>query len=204
MRALATDPPEGDDEDTLNWALEHHIRHAILDRRRAGIASIDPPALEPKSTSVGALAAGPALRDRKRPDLVWAWIDEHAAGAERPFLEMVIECKRLGNGDLCRLYVANGVTRFVNEEHAYAKHMRSAFMVGYLQDMSVRQAEHRMSGVLRRERLAPLEDPALQNATFAQRLRRPYPVDPFCLHHLWQVVPTRAHGARPTGAGGGA
>lgn len=197
LRALAAEPPRHDDEDTLNWALAHHIRRAILDRRRAGTASIDPPALEPKSLSVaGGLAAGPAPRDRKRPDLVWQWVDEHATGDERPFLELVIECKRLGRGDLCRLYVANGVARFVNDEHAYAKHMRSGFMVGYLQDMSIVQAEQRVGKALDNQHLAALDHPTLRDATFGQRLRRPYPVDPFCLHHLWQAVPNHPPGVR--------
>ena len=71
--------------------------------------------------------------------------DDHAAPGGTPFLEMVIECKRLGDSDLCRLYVAKGVTRFQNDEHAYAKHMRSAFMVGYLQGVAVNKAKQRVS-----------------------------------------------------------
>jgi hypothetical protein len=117
------------------------------------------------------------------------WCDDHASTHHSSFLEMVIECKRLGYGELCRLYVATGVVRFQNEDHAYAKHMRSAFMVGYLQDIAVEQAKQQVGEALESEGLEPLADPALTGAAFGQRLRRPYPADPFALHHLWQRVP---------------
>ena len=188
LQALATHPPPKDDEDSLNWALAAHIRQAILVGRQAGEVSLDPPALEPKSMSVARVADGPDVRDRKRPDLVWAWCDDQAPPDRTPFLEIAIECKRLGGGDLCRLYVVNGVARFQNEEHAYAKHMRSAFMVGYLQGITVDAAEQRVAEALANEGLAPLIAPILPGTSFGQPLRRPYPVDPFALHHMWESV----------------
>lgn len=179
LKGLATEPPPEDDEDSLNWALAAHIRKAVLAGRRAGEVSLEPPALEPKTMSVGPVSGGPEVRDRKRPDLVWTWCDEQAEVDEARFLEMVIECKRVGSGDLCRLYVANGVTRFQNEEHAYARHMRSAFMVGYLQGIAVDKAKQGVGTALKTHGLAPLTDPTRPGATFGQQLRRPYPVDPF-------------------------
>jgi len=190
LKALAEEPPPGDDEDRLNWALADYIRLAVLAGRRAGEVSLEPPALEPRSMSIGPVAGGPAVRDRKRPDLVWAWCDDQAPSDQPSFLEMVIECKRVGAGKLCRLYVANGVVRFQNEEHAYAKHMRSAFMVGYLQDIAVDKAKQSVGEALKRAGLAPLADPTQPGATFGQQLRRPYRVDRVALHHLWQSVPT--------------
>jgi hypothetical protein len=102
---------------------------------------------------------------------------------------MVIECKRLGAGDLCRLYVAQGVARFFNEEHSYAKEMRSGFMVGYLQNISEADSRERVAQVLSDNGIAPLLDPVLAGSTFAQQLRRSYPIDPFCLHHVWHPIP---------------
>jgi hypothetical protein len=189
LKALAEEPPPADDEDSLNWALASHIRQAVLAGRRSGEVSLEPPVLEPRSMTVAPVSAGPAMRDRKRPDLVWSWCDDQASVGESPFLEMVIECKRLGTGELCRLYVAQGIVRFQNEEHAYAKLMRSAFMVGYLRGITAEDAARRVGRVLESERLAPLTNATRPGASFGQRLRRPYPVDPFDLHHLWQTVP---------------
>ena len=189
LKALAAQPPPQTDEDSLNWALAGHIREAILTGRRAGATSLEAPALEPKSLSVGPLDEGPAVRDRKRPDLVWTWANEHARIIEQSFLEMVIECKRLGDTELCRLYVANGVVRFKNEEHAYAKHMRSGFMVGYLQNIDSQKAREHVGRVLKNLGLADLGAPVLPGSCFRQDLRRPYPVDPFALNHLWQAIP---------------
>jgi hypothetical protein len=192
LKALAEESPTADDEDTLNWALAAHIRQAVLAGRRTGDVSLEPPALEPRSMSVGPVSVGPETRDRKRPDLVWAWCDDQASVDQPSFLEMVIECKRLGSGDLCRLYVAKGVARFQNEEHAYAKHMRSGFMVGYLQEIAVDDAKRRVGKILKSEGLAPLTKATRPGATFDQRLRRPYAFDPFDLNHLWQCVPPAA------------
>lgn len=195
LEALAAEPPPEEDEDSLSWALAVYIRKAILEGRQAGEVSLDPPALEPKSMSVGSVAGGPAVRDHKRPDLAWAWCDDLASPDQPSFLEMVIECKRLAVGDLCRLYVVKGVARFQNDEHPYAKHMRSAFMVGYLQDISVDKARELVAKALKTEGLAPLDDAEHPEATFGQLLRRQYPVDPFTLHHLWQGVPTSTQAA---------
>lgn len=189
LEALAAEPPPDGDEDSLNWALAHHIRHAVLAGRRAGEISLEPPTLEPRSPSTGPVALGPEERDRKRPDLVWHLCDDLAAPGDAPFLDLVVECKRLGGGGLSRLYVAKGVARFVNEEHAYAKGMRSAFMVGYLQNISADSAERGVAGALTSVGLAPLTDPTLPGATFGQELRRAFPADPFALHHLWHSVP---------------
>lgn len=192
LEALASDPPPEDDEDSLNWALAAHLRHAIFEARRVGEVSLEPPALEPKSMAVGAVSQGLQPRDRKRPDLTWQWCDDHAPLDDQPFLEMAIECKRLGPGDWCRLYVVNGVLRFQNEEHAYGKLMRSGFMVGYLQGISVADAEQAVSGALTGSGLAALGDPVHPGTTFCHELSRPYPVDPFTLHHMWRAITTSA------------
>jgi len=147
-----------------------------------------------------------ATREFKRPDFQWGLFDDQAR-PEDAYKHFVIECKRLapsprGRRMYAKLYISDGVLRFVSPKHAYGKDAESGTMVGYLQqDLSVDDA---LTGV--NARAAGRKVPALalshrdgdRAAHLEHRLARDFAVSPYRLSHLWVRVSDQA----PTGAKG--
>jgi hypothetical protein len=75
----------------------------------------------------------------KRPDFTCLLFNEQAADPLRSQLKYYLECKRLGSPEggmvFNQLYSEKGVSRFMTQEHAYAKGCQSASMIGYIQTM---------------------------------------------------------------------
>lgn len=75
----------------------------------------------------------------KRPDFTWLLFNQQAADPLRSEMKYYTECKRLGSPEGGRvfndLYSGEGMSRFMTEQHAYAKGCKSAAMIGYIQTM---------------------------------------------------------------------
>jgi hypothetical protein len=81
-----------------------------------------------------------AIREQKRPDFQWIYLDKYEADPNRSSKQFVVECKRLGKPAridwvLNANYVNHGVCRFKDAQWAYAKRFPSGAMVGYWQSM---------------------------------------------------------------------
>ncbi len=141
-----------------------------------------------------------AAREFKRPDFQWGLMDDQAE-PEDAYKYFVIECKRLapstrGQRNYAKLYIAEGILRFVSPKHGYGKDVESGAMVGYLQqDLSVDDA---LTGV--NTYAAGRNVPALvlshrdgdRAADLEHRLKRAFPVTPYRLSHLWVQVDNHA------------
>ena len=86
-----------------------------------------------------------AVREQKRPDFQWAFLDRYESDAHRSSKQFVVECKRIGISSRADWvfnanYVNHGIGRFQDPQWAYAKRFPSGAMVGYWQSMEARAA----------------------------------------------------------------
>ena len=101
----------------------------------------------------------------------------------------IVECKRIaGNqADLCRLYVAEGIDRFVTGK--YAENHAAGFMAGYLLSDDAQAAAEGVNRRLARTGRRPerLERSTLRDSPCARSSRhpRPAPAEPITLHHTF-------------------
>lgn len=132
-------------------------------------------------------------REEKKPDLRWAFNDPQATNSDDWRKEFVVECKRLANpiSHFAKEYVKSGIDRFVNPGWGYAQNMESGVMVGYVQEVNIRDA---VTNVSRRnkERCIPEftndETCGEAHASFEHCLDRPFPISPFRLSHIWARI----------------
>lgn len=135
-----------------------------------------------------------ALREHKRPDFQWIYLDRYEPDPERSSRQFVVECKRLGEAArrdwvLNVNYVEYGVRRFLEPEWAYAKGASSGAMVGYWQSMLGEDVLREVDAGCRLRsipRLAPIGPPSTNGVgKFNHDITRTFPASPFRLHHLW-------------------
>jgi len=137
-----------------------------------------------------------AAREKKRPDFQWGFINLQEPDDDRACMFYTVECKRLRSPERAdwvfnENYVNNGVARFAEADHGYAKSTDSAAMVGYVQDMSLKDilAEVNASASARSLPALTLGSAGWQETGVSrldQRLTRRCPmVSPFDLRHLW-------------------
>lgn len=149
--------------------------------------STNPP--EPDDSALSA-------RLRKRPDFVCVIKDMQAKDFRRSQVSYGIECKRLGrmaNGlEFNDLYSEKGISRFMTDEHEYAKGCPSASMVGYLQDMDPDTVFDEVVKFAKKRAIPSLVKAAIGWATKSVTLISQPPLDrtfspgaPIKLHHYW-------------------
>jgi hypothetical protein len=136
-----------------------------------------------------------ATRESKRPDFTWAYLDPHEPDPLKSCIQLVVECKRLGEPSsphwiLNRNYVEHGVVRFVDPQWGYAKRFPSALMIGYWQTMGKDALLAEINAYLYANGLPNLsltgEECNISSITqVSHKLVRPFPVSPFNLKHLW-------------------
>jgi len=71
-------------------------------------------------------------KKRKRPDFTCNFVNPMAASSITYMIPFHIECKRLGDGNLTKKYVTDGITRFDIKSHEYGKRAPSGMMIGYI------------------------------------------------------------------------
>lgn len=138
-----------------------------------------------------------SLREQKRPDFQWIYLDRYEPDPERSCRQFVVECKRLGksarsNWVLNSNYIEHGVRRFRDSEWAYAKRFPSGAMVGYWQSMEADQVLDEVNLTASRNSLSNLRPGDGWNysgvSKLEQTFERPFDVSPFHLWHLWVDV----------------
>lgn len=137
-----------------------------------------------------------AMREHKRPDFQWGFIDDLENDPEKSVKHYIIECKRLGmpasTWIFNRNYIECGVYRFVKAEWGYAKASKSGAMIGYIQNMEVdailREVNSYGEEILSFPQIPPPKGGWTHNGVskFNQRLSRPeVPPTLFELRHIW-------------------
>ena len=149
--------------------------------------STNPP--EPDDSALSA-------RLRKRPDFICAIKDMQARDFRRSQVTYGIECKRLGKMEdgleFNDLYSKKGISRFLTDEHQYAKGCPSASMIGYLQDMDPDTVFDEVVKFSATRSIPSLVKAAMGWANKSVTLlsqppldRTFAPGDPIRLHHYW-------------------
>lgn len=123
-------------EDCISRILEKYIRKANEELRQEDRHVDNLPVFQSQNQPDHNLPEGDEA-ERKKPDFLWQWYDESEEVDYNRYKEYAIECKRLGKppSQFCRLYIAEGVCRFINLEHSYSKYSPSGTMIGYIQSM---------------------------------------------------------------------
>jgi hypothetical protein len=137
-----------------------------------------------------------ALRENKRPDFQWGFIDNLENDPEKSAKHYIVECKRLGTSTnttwiLNKNYVLYGIDRFVKAEWGYAKSSKSGALVGYIQNMEMGEIFREVNsfaGEISFPSISPPENGWIRNGVnkLNQRLNRSeVPPTPFDLRHIW-------------------
>jgi hypothetical protein len=135
-----------------------------------------------------------AIREQKRPDFQWIYLDKYEADPNRSSKQFVVECKRLGKPAridwvLNANYVNHGVCRFKDAQWAYAKRFPSGAMVGYWQSMVAENILADVTDELRKHSLPEIVIKGTWKSSAVSHLghsfERPFEASPFKLHHLW-------------------
>ena len=85
-----------------------------------------------------------SVREQKRPDFQWIFLDGYESDPHRSSKQFVVECKRIGRSSRVDWvfnsnYVNHGISRFRDPQWAYAKRFPSGAMVGYWQSMEPKE-----------------------------------------------------------------
>jgi hypothetical protein len=189
---LLSEQTTGPGEDDINRDLYCCIRAAHAASRDG--ATLPPIVYEGRNA--------PSPRDRKRttrefkrPDFQWGLMDDQAE-PEDAYRHFVIECKRLaprarGQRIYAKLYISDGVLRFVSPKHGYGKDAEGGAMVGYLQSLSVDDALADVNTNAVRRKVPELvlaHQDGDRAADLEHRLKRDFAVSPYRLSHLWVRV----------------
>jgi hypothetical protein len=135
-----------------------------------------------------------AVREQKRPDFQWIYLDRYESNPLHSSKQFVVECKRLGkssraNWILNSNYVEHGISRFRDSHWAYAKRFSSGAMIGYLQNMEAGQVLKEVNDHARAKQFPHLVLEGNWKSKEVNRLKhtfeRPFDVSPFELRHLW-------------------
>ena len=135
-----------------------------------------------------------AKREQKRPDFQWIYLDRYESDPQRSSKQFVVECKRLGKSRSVKWilnlnYTNNGIARFREPEHAYAKRFATGAMVGYWQSMRANEVLSEVNEGCRNKSLPDLILVGAWNPGGTSRLEhsfeRPFEISPFILYHFW-------------------
>lgn len=181
-----------DNETEINRELVLKMREVNWKRRKIGFGILNTISFEMKSQPRNNNGPG-SSRERKIPDIQWGFVDEHAMDPDSFECYYCIECKRLGKG-FNKLYVSEGIVRFTSKEYSYAKGVRSAAMVAYIQSMTMQEILVKVNNELTRRSIETISGPvgrwAVKGVTrLEQTLERPeVPPTPFQLRHFWADI----------------
>ncbi len=139
------------------------------------------------------------LRENKRPDFYWQFYDDTVDDPKYGDRHFILECKCLGkprssspNWILNRNYIQYGITRFLSEEHGYAKGDESGAMVGYVEsaDFETILCEVNSHIASCEFRMPLLATPIVGWQEYGisrleHTLIRTFPASPFLLLHFW-------------------
>ena len=137
-----------------------------------------------------------AVREHKRPDFQWVYLDMYEPDPEHSSKQFTVECKRLGvprsAGWIFNIfnvnYVTNGICRFRNPVWGYGRRFRSGAMVGYWQSMELQQVLKEVNEEAAKNglpQIVPVGEPILDGHRTEHKFDRSFPDSPFCLRHLW-------------------
>jgi hypothetical protein len=135
-----------------------------------------------------------AIREQKRPDFQWIYLDRYEADPSRSSRAFVLECKRLGtppraDWPLNINYLQHGIHRFRHEDWAYAKQAECGAMVGYVQSMDLVAILSAVNAECGGDGLPNLNLAAswMEGGTskLDHSFERPFPVSPLTLYHFW-------------------
>jgi hypothetical protein len=191
LQMLAQDPGPQDHEDEINRRLYRMLNRATYQYNRREDDEVSAIIYEGRNT--------PAyddeqrqLREHKRPDFQWAWIDEYASNPDDARRELILECKRLRGTTnrrvFCELYISHGVCRYTAQALGYGKGQRSGAMVGYLQQISITDALAAVNAAATVRGVNELEVTATHGedrASLEHQLVRGFAVSPYRLRHRW-------------------
>ncbi len=134
-------------------------------------------------------------RLKKRPDFACAITDEQAPDSRSSQIRYSLECKRLGKAEggwvLNENYSEQGIRRFMQAGHSYAKGCSSAAMIGYVQNMQPDQVLTEVNDFAQQRTVPSLSraaaDWAEKNVTALSQspLTRDFDTKPLKLNHLW-------------------
>jgi hypothetical protein len=150
-----------------------------------------------------------AIREQKRPDFQWVYLDRYESDPRRSSRQFVVECKRLGEPARADWvfntnYVNHGIGRFRDPKWGYAQRFPSGAMVGYWQSMEGNQVLHEVNEETRKNSLPQIMLIGDWNRRAVSRLEhvfdRPIDVSPFRLHHLWVDLRGRLGSSVSSGA----
>lgn len=134
-----------------------------------------------------------AVREHKRPDFQWVYLDKYEPDPKRAQRQFILECKRLGRPQrsdwiLNVNYVRNGVARFRDPAWGYGRRFQSAAMVGFWQSMDLDEVVKEVNEEAARSALPhilPTGNLMPDGHRSEHTFDRPFPVSPFRLLHLW-------------------
>ena len=203
MRNASTLP---EDEVDLNIEFGHCVREALWQLKDSDEGFDFTPSYDGLNQPHGARGK----HDKKKPDLQWIMKNSHAQTQEEHFRVFAMECKRLGRPSskswvLNRLYITNGVCRFIKAEYSYGspKYNPSYAMVGYVQSMALDDILKEVNESAKACSVSAIKLPVdgwkeKDISRLAQQHDRPEIHDtPLTLHHLWidirdiQMIPAK-------------
>jgi len=135
----------------------------------------------------------------KRPDFKWRLENKSDSNPHTAIRDYDIECKRLGKRlnkkwVLNENYVHNGILRFLNIEHNYGRGMPFGAMIGYVQNMELKDILKEINKYINRNqkhKIAPVKFPqknigSKEVIKTTQKLYRTE-INPasFNLRHIW-------------------
>lgn len=135
-----------------------------------------------------------SIREQKRPDFQWIYLDRYEIDPNRSSKQFVVECKRLGKSTradwvLNANYVNHGICRFRDNLWAYAQRFPSGAMVGYCQSMDLEEILTEVTDITRKNTFPDMVRngnwKALAVSRLAHTFERAFEVSPFQLFHLW-------------------
>jgi hypothetical protein len=135
-----------------------------------------------------------AMREQKRPDFQWIYLDRYESDTDRSSKQFVVECKRLGESSradwvLNSNYVEHGISRFRDPEWGYGKRFPRGAMIGYWQSMDANQILQDVNGEARKRSFPELilvgNWKSKEVNHLKQTFERSFEVSPFELRHLW-------------------
>jgi len=192
LQFMCTRPSVPDDEIRLNRELYGCLLRAERELDPEG--AYPPPMIE-CNNQPDLDDEARSLRETKRPDFTWGFMDPHEPDYAKSAKQFIIECKRLGSplrSDwiLNTNYVEHGIQRFIDSAWAYAKRFPSAAMVGYLQNMEpgeVLSEVNRIAATHGTPAIVISKDGWQIGGTsyLDHNLRRSFPISPLHLTHLW-------------------
>ncbi|QGZ89497.1 hypothetical protein [Microcystis aeruginosa] len=183
----STDLP--DKEDDLSRQLFMLVRRLNCQNDKQGLSCS--PIYQGQNQPVSDDASR-SRREDKKPDFQWEMRDSHEINPERMSRYYTLEAKRLGSpsSKFQKDYVLKGIQRFILAEWGYGKSVSSGAMIGYIQNMELKEILNEVNKHCSQLTIIDLtlSPEGWQNdvSRLDHQLERPeVPPSPFNLRHLW-------------------